>query len=129
MGCTFVRSWARRPHAQACFAVSEYLLTGITISIAASFVVGGWAGVSQGLHGIHSGAVLRTQAVCEIAWVIVVLGIQSRQVYLAYWEVGTKDFVLICVIFVLTLPSMSWIYSRSEAFAARRTARDPGAIE
>ena len=46
-------------------AVSEYLLTGITISIVASLIAGGWAGAAKGAWGVHSGRTLRTLLVCE----------------------------------------------------------------
>ena len=91
--------------------MSEYLLTGITISIAASLVAGGCAGAVKGAYGIHSGRTLRTLVVCENLWVIVVIGAQALQVYLAYQVVGVKDSAMICVVFLLTLPSLSWIYS------------------
>ena len=98
--------------------VSEYLLTGITIAIAASLVAGGYAGAVKGIRGDHSGQSLRTQLVCANLWVIAVIGGEAWQVWLAYWDATTKDFVLLCVIFVLTVPSLSWVYSRSEAVAA-----------
>jgi hypothetical protein len=98
--------------------VSEYLFTGITIAIAASLLVGGYAGAVQGACGVHSGRTLRTKLVCENLWVIAVLGVEAWQVWLAYWDATTKDFILLCVIFVLTVPSLSWVYSRSEAASA-----------
>jgi hypothetical protein len=98
--------------------VSEYLLTGITIAIAASLAAGGYAGAVQGLRGPHSGPTLRTQLVCQNVWVIAVLGGEAWQAWLAYWDATTKDFVLVCVLFVLTVPSVGWVYSRAEAASA-----------
>jgi hypothetical protein len=109
--------------------VSEYLLTGITISIAASLVVGEWAGAAQGLHGVHSGRTLRTNLVCENVWVIIVLGAEAMQVYFAFYDAGTKDFFLICLIFALTLPSIGWIYSQSSAVAATVAQRLGGPLD
>ncbi|HEX4415429.1 MAG TPA: hypothetical protein VH107_17480 [Lacipirellulaceae bacterium] len=108
--------------------MSEYLLTGITISIAASLVTGAWAGAVQGLNGIHSGRTLRTHAFAENVWVILVIAAEAPQVCFAYFTVGTKDFGLICVIFVLTIPSLGWLYSQSKtvvANIARNSQRPP----
>jgi hypothetical protein len=97
--------------------VSEYLLTGITIAIAASLAAGGYAGAVKGICGEHSGRTLRTQLVCENLWVVLVLGGEAWQLWLAYWDATTKEFVLTCVIFVLLVPSVSWVYTRAEAVA------------
>lgn len=98
--------------------MSEYLLTGITISIAASLVAGGCAGAAKAFYGSHSGSTLRTLVVCENVWVIVVIGAQALQVYLAYRSPGIKDATVIAVVFLLALPSLSWVYGRSESSAA-----------
>lgn len=97
--------------------MSEYLLTGITISIAASLITGALAGAVEGLNGIHSGRTLRMRAFAENVWVILVVAAEASQVYFAYFSVGAKDFVLICVIFVLTIPSLGWIYTQSKTVA------------
>jgi hypothetical protein len=109
--------------------VSEHLLIGITIAIAASLVAGGYAGAVKGVRGVHSGQALRTQLVCENLWVIAVLGGEAWQVWLAYWDATTKDFVLLCLIFVLTVPSLSWVYSRSEAAGAALVERRREPVE
>jgi hypothetical protein len=103
------------PYAES--AVSEHLLIGITISIAASLVAGGFAGAMKGLYTIHSGRTLRALIICDNVWVIIIIASEALQVVLAFGTVSTKDFVLICLIFVLTLPSLSWIYTHSGAAA------------
>jgi hypothetical protein len=95
--------------------VSEHLLLGITIPVAASLIIGGCTGAMKGFFTIHSGRTLRAIIVCENVWVVVVLGTQALQVYSAFGQVSTKDFVLLCLIFVLIVPSLSWVYSRSDA--------------
>jgi hypothetical protein len=109
--------------------VSEYLLAGITISIAASLAVGGWAGVVQGLCGVHAGRTLRTQLACENVWVILVLGADATCIYLAFYDASAKDFVLICLVFVLVIPSLGWMYSQSKSVAASVTERFNRTIE
>jgi hypothetical protein len=106
--------------------VSEYLLAGITISIAASLAAGGWEGVVEGLCGIHAGRTLRAQLACENVWVIFVLGAEATSIYLAFFEVGIKDFALICLIFVLTIPSIGWMYSQSKSVSAKMAERFSG---
>jgi hypothetical protein len=103
--------------------VSEHLLIGIGIAIAASVLAGGYAGTMKGIYTVHSGRTLRALVICENVWVIVVVGAEALQVTLAYGTVSAKDFVLICLIFVLTLPSLCWIYMRSAVAAEAIVSR------
>ena len=97
--------------------MSEHLLIGVTIPVAASLIFGGCTGAMKAFFTVHSGRTLRAIVVCENVWVVVVLGTQALQVYSAFGHVSTKDIVLLCLIFVLVVPSLSWAYSRSDAAA------------
>jgi hypothetical protein len=97
--------------------MSEHLLIGITISIAASLFSGGLAGAMKGFYTVHSGRTLRALIICDNVWVIIIIASEASQLYLAFGTVNTKDFVLICLIFLLTLPILSWIYTRSDVAA------------
>ena len=109
--------------------MSEHLLIGIGIAIAASVLAGGYAGTMKGLYTVHSGRTLRALIICENAWVTFVLGAEAWQILPSFGTVSTKDFVLICLIFVLTLPSLSWIYLRSDAAAEAIVLRLSGDAE